>query len=396
MINQKTGELMCTFQSVKKTLKNINPLIRNYVIGLIVAQGRKNCIAMARAMRIPERYLSSFLECSSFIIDEIKETLIELGAPRSKEKLQRAYPCDPTHILKPYAKCIENLCYDRAGTTKRSERCLVPIYAAVVDKFATIPQAMKFWMQEKITGKRHYKSKVLLTIELIFEAIKNEIQFDFVPLDGGFCVPEMFNFFHEKTVSFVMRVQKSRCITTPDGVRAQLKNHPMLKLHRNERAKVVKAKFNDGRTYTFVAYKRKDKHGFPETVYLISNMEKTAKELIAAYDMRWPLEKVIRTTKQKFGAMQCQALSIEKQEAHLLAGFLAYAILEIANIDKQAQSVDELVNEFRQYYFDDLVELIESPLKKTVVAKKHLVAKPIQNNIYNKQQNSDSISHLGA
>ena len=64
-------------------------------------------------------------------------------------------------------------------------------------------------------------------------------------------------------------------------------------------------------------------------------MDKSAKELIAAYNMRWPLEKVIRTTKQKFGAMQCQALEIEKQQAHLMAGFLAYAILETANIDKQ-------------------------------------------------------------
>jgi hypothetical protein len=387
---------MCTFQSVKKTLKKINPLIRNYVIGLIVTQGRKNCAAMARAMRIPEKYLSSFLECFSFTIDDIKKTLIELGKYHAAEKSLKAYPCDPTHILKPYAKCIENLCYDRAGTTKRTERCLVPIYAAVVDKFATIPQAMKFWMQEKLTGRRHYKSKVKLTIELITEAIRNKVQFDFVPLDGGFSAPEMFDFFDVQKVSFVMKAARNRCITTPDGVRAQLKNHPALKLHRNERAKVVKAKFNDGRTYIFVAYKRKDKDGFCETVYLISNMDKTAKELIEAYDMRWPLEKVIRTTKQKFGAMQCQALAKEKQEAHLLAGFLAYAILEITNIDKESQSVDELVNEIRQYYFDDLIRLIENPFKKAVATGKHSAAKPIQNHVYKKSIKHDSVAHFNA
>lgn len=385
---------MRTFQRVKKLLQNINPLIRNYVIGLIVTRGRKNCSAMARAMRIPEKYLYIFLESADSAINIMQESLVGLSKSYSIEKPLRAFPCDPTHILKPYAKYIENLCYDRAGTTKRTERCLVPIYAAVVDRFATIPLAMKFWMQEKLTGKRHYKSKVKLTIELIREAIKNHVKFDFVPLDGGYTAPEMFDFFEETKLSFVMRIAKSRCITTPDGKRAQLQNHPALKLHRNERAKVIQAKLNNGRTYFFVAYKRKDKDGFDETIYLISNMNKTAKELIEAYDMRWPLEKVIRTTKQKFGAMQCQALPLEKQHVHLLAGFLAYAILEVANIDKQTESVDELVNLLRDEYNDELIKLIENPFKNRAVVSKHLSVKPVQNCMHQMQNNNDSITNL--
>ena len=84
----------------------------------------------------------------------------------------------------------------------------------------------------------------------------------------------MFDFFEETKLSFVMRIAKNRCVTTSDGIRAQLQNHPALKLLRNEREKVVQAKLTNGRTYFFVAYKRKDKDGFYETVYLISNMDK--------------------------------------------------------------------------------------------------------------------------
>jgi len=52
---------MRAFQRVKKILKNINPQIRNYLICLIVARGRKNCAAMAKATNIPEKFLYSFL-----------------------------------------------------------------------------------------------------------------------------------------------------------------------------------------------------------------------------------------------------------------------------------------------------------------------------------------------
>ena len=284
---------------------------------------------------------------------------------------------------------IESLCYDRAGTSKRVEHCLVPIYAMVMDKFTTIPLAMKFWIQENLTGKRHYKTKAKLTMELISEARKNNVEFDFVPLDGGYAVPEMLDFFDRTKESFVMRAPKNRVITTCDGIHAQLKNHPALKLHRNEREKVVQAELK-GRMYFFVAYKRKDKDGAYETVYLISNMGKSAKELIIAYNMRWPLEKVIRTTKQKFGAMQCQALEIEKQQAHLTAGFLVYAILETANIDKQEQSVDALVNFIRDEHAAELIMLIENPCKINRRGRPRLAVKPLQNPIYYAKKNADS------
>ena len=111
-------------------------------------------------------------------------------------------------------------------------------------------------MQENLTGKRHYKTKAKLTMELISEARKNKVEFDFVPLDGGYAVPVMLDFFDQTNESFVMRIPKSRGITTSDGICAQLQNHPAMKLHRNEREKVVQAVLK-GRTYFFVAYKRR-------------------------------------------------------------------------------------------------------------------------------------------
>ena len=47
-----------------------------------------------------------------------------------------------------------------------------------------------------------------------------------------------------------------------------------------------------------------------------------------------------------------------------IAGFLAYAILNVEINDKQKQSVDDLVNELRMFHFDNLIgQMVQS--KKT-------------------------------
>ena len=58
---QKKGEPMRAIQRVKKILQNINPLIRNYVICLIVAKGRKNYAAMANSAKISANLLYAFI-----------------------------------------------------------------------------------------------------------------------------------------------------------------------------------------------------------------------------------------------------------------------------------------------------------------------------------------------
>jgi hypothetical protein len=385
---------MRAIQRVKNFLKNINPLIRNYVIALIISTGRKNCAAMSHATGISDKYLYDFLAEADVCIRYIREDLIRICKKNSEEKNGRkALAVDPTHIIKPYANRIGKLCYDRTGTTKRTEKCLVPIFDAVIDQSMTIPLSLKFWMQEKLIIRGRYKSKALLTRELIAEALKDGIKFDFVPLDGGYAVPEMFNFFDKEKISFIMRMPKSRAITTEDGIRAQLKFHPALKLRRNERQKTVKAEYQ-GRTYFFTAHKRKSRDGGYETVYLIGTMDLSAKQQVEAYDMRWPLEKFIRTAKQKFGAMQCQATDAEKQHAHIMAGCLAYAILDSANIDKEAMSVDELVNIIRDFYVDDLIALVKKPVKNCMHVSDDQHVKSPQKQQYVDDRNNDSVSQM--
>lgn len=382
-------------QSVLNRLKNINPSIKAYVLSLILSKSRKNCAAMSHSIGISEKKLYCFLSEAKIYAKTIEKELVLLINETRVKGVLRALVIDPTSIIKHYAEKMEKICHDRTGCTKKVEKVLVPVYAAVIDKNVTIPLKLDFWVQEKIIGTKKYRSKIEIAQALIVAAKEIGFDFDFVALDGAFPYPKMFDFYKKnKRLKFSMRIAKSRLIETKNGVKAQLKNHPALKLHRNAREKTIKAKLNNDDTYYFfTAQKRRTRNDEWEVVYIISNIKQTAKQHVASYNLRLPIEPMIRTTKQKFGATQCQAIEASKQQAHIMAGFLAYAILNIESNDKQKESVDAVVNELRDFHFDDLIgEIVRYKKSK----KPHYFdqrAKQFQNHPHVPYGNNDQVNH---
>ena len=373
---------MYTLQRVINLLKNVNTSIRTYVVCLILSSGRKNCADMARSVGISTKPLYAYLFDAEKHSSEIESTLLNYAKETRIKDVKRTLVIDPTAIIKRYARLIENLCYDKDGCTKHVEHVLVPVYASIVDENVKIPLCLNFWIQKKVVGKKRYKSKVEIAQALITHLKDKGLEFDFVSLDGAFPTPDMFSFFKKNGYKFIMRIPRTRCITTKDGKRMQLQHCPGLKLMRNAREKTVQAELY-GDIYSFTAHKRQCKRGGWEVVFLVSNMDLMAKEQVAAFNLRWPMEKINRTTKQKFGTTQCQALQASKQRAHIMACFLAHSILEVAQNDKQKNSVDEVVNFIRTFHFNDLFEFIVSHKKDKSRHNVDSVAKHFQNDIQN-------------
>ncbi len=383
---------MYMLQSVLNNLKNIKPLIRNYILNLILSNCRKNCASMSEELGSSIKQLYSFLSEHKKHSEEIKKELLDLAKKTRKKDVMRTLVIDPTSIIKQYSQKIEKVCYDRSGCTGRTERCLVPVYLTIVDENVTIPLNLNFWIQEKIVGKKKYRSKVQLAQELIMYAINNEVEFDFVSVDGAFCSPDMFAFFKRNILKFIMRIPRNRRIKIDENL-IKLQDSLELKLIRNEREKTIKAELY-GDTYYFTSQKRKKRTGGWETVFIISNMDLEAKEQISAYDLRWPMEKMIRTTKQKFGAMQCQVISAEKQRAHILAGFLIYAITDLIKNDKKKKSVDEMVKIIRKSYFNDLINTDAKILQAKYNNNVDSVENHLQNSFRNLMKSNDSMSAM--
>jgi hypothetical protein len=384
---------MIMLQRVINLLKKVNLQIRTYVVCLMLTSGRKNCAEMARSVSVSQKRLYAFLAAGKDNSKEIEKHLIEFAKTTRDKNAKRTVVVDPTSLLKRYAQLMEKLCYDKDGCTKNIEKMIVPVCVSVVDKNIKIPLNVDFWVQRKARGKKKYRSKVEIAQDLISYLVSFGIEFDYVSLDGAFPTPDMFAYFQRTKHKFTMRIPSSRCVVTRDGKRLQLKHVPALKLLRNEREKMIKAKLY-GKTYFFTAYKRKKRFGGWETVFLVSNMNLPAKQQVEAYNLRWPQEKINRTSKQKFGIHQCQMLALSKQKAHIMAGYLAHAIIEIANIDKQAESVDEVINILRSNHFNDLVEVIRKLPKIKQRQKAEYIEVSSQNHVQNFYNNAGEFSVL--
>ena len=159
-----------------------------------------------------------------------------------------------------------------------------------------------------------YRKKIAISQELI-KKWKQRIPFAYVALDGEYGNQYCLNFLKENNLKYSIRIACNRKIYS-NGVEAQLKKHPNLKLIRNEKYKIVYGSYKGIPAY-FIAHKRKGKNGSKQVVYIVSNIEGlSAKAHVLAYSRRWPIEKMFRTLKQSFGIRECQSTSAKKQEAH--------------------------------------------------------------------------------
>ena len=77
-----------------------------------------------------------------------------------------------------------------------------------------------------------------------------------------------------------------------------------------------------------------------------------------------------------------------------MAGYLAHTIIEIANIDKQEESVDKIINNLRRHHFNDLAVLIRKPPKNEPAHITDPIEDFAQNHIQNFYNNAGEFSVL--
>lgn len=324
-------------------LETITKSIQKYVFAITLSIKKKNCLSMSREIGIKKRHLYEIYKNHNNS-KQIQSLLIKIVKKYIKKDLPAVLIIDPTNIRKWFAKDIENLAYDYDGIVGKSKKCLVPIVAAWTNTKITIPVDFQFWVNKRFTTR--YKKKREFAEDLILK-LKQQIPFDYVAMDGAFASEPMLRFCMHHCVNFCMRIARNRVIVSNNGVRSQLQNHPKLKFKRNERYKTIVGTYK-GITCFFTAHKRYSKSGKSwNIVYIISNLNISAKEQAKAYKIRWNIEKVFRTAKQSLGLGDCQCIEIKKQQTHIFSVFLAYAKLEEQRNFKQKQSVEQVLRKIR-------------------------------------------------
>ena len=120
-----------------------------------------------------------------------------------------------------------------------------------------------------------------------------------------------------------MRMHKNRVVLF-EGIKQKLCNIEKLQPRGKQKARTILVVWH-GLILHITAQLRVDKHGEETVVYQVSTHKAKPAEHVVFYKKRWPIEKMFRTVKQKFGLADCQARNLETQRNHVAAVLLAYS-----------------------------------------------------------------------
>lgn len=321
--------------------KYANFLFSQYVAGLLISPEKKTCTKMSSWTCISHDKLNRFLSKSDLYFPIFSQMMLKIVLYFSEMEIG-CLVIDDTAINKRFAHFIEGIAwiYDAVHGYQKGFSIVVIAWR---NSFITIPIGFKCWYSKEAAGDL-YCTKISLA-KMLIEEYCNKIPFHCLIMDGLYFSGEMIEFLQKLNIPFEMRAGVNRTIKT-SNIKEKLKKHPELKILRNERSKTVFAHWNGFELY-FTAHKRKDKSNEYSIVYLVSNINTTAKKHIQIYDRRWKIETIFRFMKQNLGMAQCSARSIEKQQMHLYAVFYAYTVLQYEKIKRKDKLIEDTLGHLR-------------------------------------------------
>jgi hypothetical protein len=357
--------------SVQSVLKNISQVICQvpkkislHVALILVSSERKNYASMARANNVSYNKVRLKNEVVEELITESSNFLASLIKYVSSSKNKGYIIIDFTILLKRFSEMIPAVTYDRDGGSRRVEKGFSVAFILWSNGKITIPFNLDFWLRKKDAGEL-YKKKTEIAKELILLAKKQGIPVKEVRLDGAFSSVDMLLFFIQHKIHLTMRTHSNRVVISKQG-KYKLSEQPKLKMKGNEKYKTIRASYKGITGLYFTAHKRKRSGGGTEIVCIVSTIKRTPKGHVEAYEGRWPVEKKIRTSKQSLGITHCQSIKGEKQRFHIFSVMVSYAILQLAKIDKQKQSVEEILHMIRrEKQYGSVLKYID--LKRTLM-----------------------------
>ena len=340
-----TTSIQSVFKNFSEVIFKVPKKLSVHIGLMIMSSDRKNYAAIARSNHV--NYRTAYVKKEE-VIDCLEESIKFLHLTIKNRASQAKKPfliLDFTLLRKQFSKNIPFVTYDYDGVEKRTNKGFSAAFAFWSDGKVIIPFDFSLWLRKKDAGELYIKKNDVVK-KLIKLAKQYEIPFYEVRLDGVFATEDMIKFLIEESIHFTMRMPKNRVVKS-DNEEYQLMNHPKLKMIRNEKFKTISASYKDFSLY-FTAQKRNGNNDAKEVVFIVSDLQRDAKEHVKAYEKRWPGEKFNRTGKQSLGISHCQSTNFDKQRFHIFAVMVSYTVLQLMQIDQKKKSVEEILHLIRR------------------------------------------------
>src|SRR3990167_2101836 len=295
--------------------------IQKYSVALLTTFERnKNTNAVAAEMNSSQSSLSRLLNKVSITT----ANLIDIISPLFGDK-QLTFVIDDFVINRIYARETEGVSQMIDQSTKSYVNGVKIVAGGLSDGKHFLPLDLEQWIAKFIAGEGYF-TKVDLAQKLILTILKPGLNIEYFVLDGLYFTENFINFLNNLGLKFVIKAKTTTAIIYK-GEKMQLKNCPDLRLNTNQNCKKIKAEWH-GKMWYFIALRRFGKHG-PKVIYLIANFSIKSKIYGKIYDLRWSIEKFIRTGKQKLGLKDSQSRNAKVYLNHVRCVFYAYSILQL-------------------------------------------------------------------
>ena len=304
---------------------------------MILCRGKKTCVGLGKILGISHDKIYHLLSGNNkfgLILSAFSKRMVAKYSQNTNGFLI----IDDTLISKPFGVMLEGLMYLYSVITRQTTKGLTFVAISWSDGRIKIPLSGSWFFSKQITGLEHYKKKSKIAAELLLK-IGADVPYESILFDCHYSTKELIEFIKKQEKKFISKIPKNRVITTANGVKEQIQNHPDLKLKKNERHKKIEAEYNGLKLFVSI-HKVKNKNGDWTKIYLVSNIKIKPRLYIKIYRVRWEIEKIFRTTKQILGLADCQSNKIESQSMHIWAVFAAYSILQDIKIAYNLESIE--------------------------------------------------------
>lgn len=329
--------------SLEKFLGKATIHLNRYAKGVLLTMGKKSCEEMGSFLGISHDKIYRSMIFISGHISFVHELSLQIIKELTRESLGWLV-IDDTAITKVYSKLIQGVVWMYNVLIGKEQKQFNILVLAWTNGSITIPIDFLFWYPKSSCDQ--YKTKSELAMELL------KTWWFRVPSigllgDGHFSTEALLLFCKQTRIPLIAKFSSNRKIMSKDGISAQAKYHPGLKLERNQQVKTMEVTWHEMVLFCTI-HKRKNKNNECNFVYYISTVQRTPKEYVKFYGLRWKIEKMFRTMKQSLGLKDCFARKKALHVGHIYGIFYAYTFAQYVKSEKNLSNVEKAIRYLRK------------------------------------------------
>lgn len=331
-------------QRILNSFQNCSKKIIPYALALAISSSRRSYAGIARSIDVNYDYFYDHIKSISEKPDNLMKEFIAKVKKYQTKADKGLIIFDFTRLAKSKDAQTPMTTWDRDGRINKVNNGFSVGFCVWTNGKITIPLTHCYWINKKDSGESYITKKEFA--KSLIRLVKNDLDINEVLVDGEFSTHSMLDFFAEEGIDFTARIATNRNVLTRNGIKAQLKTHDALRLRKNEKSRTVIASYGQI-FYNFTAVKQTTRGGKKKIVFIISTKNRSSKEHVKIYAMRWNIEKFFRTAKQSLGLEDCQAQKADRIVNHVHAVMIAFIALEETKFTKKKKSVEAVLGIIR-------------------------------------------------